>query len=364
MISGTLESTDRPLPATQLRGDVRKTLVQAGKKMIIRSAENCFGQHRSIALILAGSRTRVRRCQKIAFTLVEILVVVSIIALLVAVLLPALARSREHARTILCLSHLEQQGVALQAYSTQNRARLPWAGTFRYTLLEGEYYVGGKRTPPHWEVVNLGLLFPKYIGLNPAPFYCPNNRGVEEYADNGRSRFLEVFRNQHPKDPKYHTAHDLPYHPYSAYGYAVPVMAAQSPRDAGSKMYPDECIRYGNTADAAEYPYWKFLKNPDDPAPSFLYPSPQATRGKNNCPALVSDSYFTGVNEGDHRIYEGYHLNSYNVLYSDYHAKRVLDPNGQIHTADLIPVHAIFSSQRVDNDNKVYKVWEYFSKNP
>jgi prepilin-type processing-associated H-X9-DG protein len=47
---------------------------------------------------------------------VEILVVLAVIALLAALLLPVLARTRESARRIACASHLRQVGIALQAY--------------------------------------------------------------------------------------------------------------------------------------------------------------------------------------------------------------------------------------------------------
>lgn len=54
------------------------------------------------------------------FTLVELLVVVSIIALLMAILLPSLSKSRKQARAAVCGSHLHQLGIAAQMYLTEN----------------------------------------------------------------------------------------------------------------------------------------------------------------------------------------------------------------------------------------------------
>jgi prepilin-type N-terminal cleavage/methylation domain-containing protein/prepilin-type processing-associated H-X9-DG protein len=60
-----------------------------------------------------------------AFTLLELLVVLAIIGVLAAVLLPAVARSREEARATVCLGNLHQVGLALQIYVQDNRNRLP-----------------------------------------------------------------------------------------------------------------------------------------------------------------------------------------------------------------------------------------------
>jgi prepilin-type processing-associated H-X9-DG protein/prepilin-type N-terminal cleavage/methylation domain-containing protein len=59
------------------------------------------------------------------FSLVELLIVISIIALLIGLLLPALGRARESARGIQCLSNLRQMAIAAQAYVSVNRGYYP-----------------------------------------------------------------------------------------------------------------------------------------------------------------------------------------------------------------------------------------------
>jgi prepilin-type processing-associated H-X9-DG protein/prepilin-type N-terminal cleavage/methylation domain-containing protein len=68
------------------------------------------------------------RTRTSAFTLVELLVVVAIIALLVGILLPALARARAQAQEVQCMSNMRQWGMGLQMYVDQNKGQLPQKG--------------------------------------------------------------------------------------------------------------------------------------------------------------------------------------------------------------------------------------------
>jgi prepilin-type N-terminal cleavage/methylation domain-containing protein/prepilin-type processing-associated H-X9-DG protein len=58
------------------------------------------------------------------FTLVELLVVIGIIGVLISVLLPALNKARQAAKSTQCLSNLRQSGVGLMMYAAENRHRI------------------------------------------------------------------------------------------------------------------------------------------------------------------------------------------------------------------------------------------------
>ena len=71
---------------------------------------------------LSGDRSSVPRT---AFTLIELLVVIAILGLLAGLLLPAMSRARDSARSTACLSNLHQIGIGLQLYVQDNQNHLP-----------------------------------------------------------------------------------------------------------------------------------------------------------------------------------------------------------------------------------------------
>ena len=90
-----------------------------------------------------------------AFTLIELLVVIAIIAILEALLLPALARAKQKAQQVDCLSHLKQIGLSIKLYIEDNADSLPGP------VLIGQWtgYTGGDQP------VYLGQYLWKYLSL-------------------------------------------------------------------------------------------------------------------------------------------------------------------------------------------------------
>ncbi len=76
-------------------------------------------------------RLRSRRTEgSCGFTLVELLVVISIIAALAALLLPALNKTKEQGRATLCRNNMRQISIGMMLYADDNEDYLPWPGSF------------------------------------------------------------------------------------------------------------------------------------------------------------------------------------------------------------------------------------------
>src|SRR5262245_25655805 len=64
--------------------------------------------------------------RRFGFTLIELLVVIAIIALLAALLLPSLARAKEHARRAKCVSNLKQVSLGIKLFAQDREGYYPW----------------------------------------------------------------------------------------------------------------------------------------------------------------------------------------------------------------------------------------------
>jgi len=129
----------------------------------------------------SSNRVGIRRA---GFTLVELLVVISIIALLVAILLPALNQARGQARRVVCSSNLHNVGLAIHMYASDYDDTIPFGPAGRPITGSNFYTVMGNVTSllslEDGAPVGLGLSLDDYLSRQPEILFCP---GVDQLND-------------------------------------------------------------------------------------------------------------------------------------------------------------------------------------
>lgn len=146
------------------------------------------------------------------FTLIELLVVIAIIAILAALLLPALGRARSSARSAACVSNLRQSAIAFNAYFSDNKEYAPFYGNYYADPASGATtsapawyaslwdYLGAKQTVSDDNRKIKSLRCPgedvKYTAITLSYTYNGNMGGITgtDYTRNGKTLRLSMLK--------------------------------------------------------------------------------------------------------------------------------------------------------------------------
>ena len=115
-----------------------------------------------------------------AFTLVELLVVIGIIALLISILLPTLGKAREASKRAVCLANLRTIGQAYQLYANDYKDQIPLGCRSNQMQRAYEIWDGNIGTTGQW--MTFGLLYQNGKIKDGRYFYCPSdNTDANQY---------------------------------------------------------------------------------------------------------------------------------------------------------------------------------------
>jgi prepilin-type N-terminal cleavage/methylation domain-containing protein len=142
-----------------------------------------------------------------SFTLIELLVVIAIIAILAAMLLPALNKAKTASKRVLCLGHKKQLMMAQMMHMGDHDEQLTGQGGWDiWTIYSGGYNNGWDGTDDQW--TSVGMLYNRGYMQDMRIAWCPANNGPSLQFDHATYGFPEgrtghwIACGNHQRDPR------------------------------------------------------------------------------------------------------------------------------------------------------------------
>lgn len=256
------------------------------------------------------------------FTLIELLVVIAIIAILAAMLLPALSKSKESARRAVCMSNLRQCGIALTLYGEEYKKyphqRHPGSGT-PYLPAVDVTTARGAYVAKEWdEVVRLGVV---------SNFrYNPSNLGSDQVYRDNRIKIFSCPNMAAKEGYPHYDPNAGPINPGDdwwfpiGYTYVGGVTTWNSPGPAFSPIKPTDPPSWALMVDFVGY---------GDPArgahPSGWVPEYNAHRNRNGQPPAGANHLFNDGHVSWYKWNDGNNMRANASWVEDYFWRRTME---------------------------------------
>lgn len=149
---------------------------------------------------VAGGRPAI---VKRAFSLLDLLVSIGVIATLMAIMVPVLSKVTEATHRVICQSNVRQLGLCLSLYADDHDDELPpsvFSEVIERGLFQPQEMVTLRTSGPTGDWDGLGWLFQSEYVKSPEVFYCPSHKGENSFAayeDNWFNWGAEVVGNYH-----------------------------------------------------------------------------------------------------------------------------------------------------------------------
>jgi prepilin-type N-terminal cleavage/methylation domain-containing protein/prepilin-type processing-associated H-X9-DG protein len=235
--------------------------------------------------VMVTSRTNGSRKQQIGFTLIELMVVISIISMLAAIMFPAFSAARAKARSTVCLSNIKQLGMALLLY----------ADDYDEGFAPFDYKIDDE----HWQ-----YWYGLQTGTWPDFKYDLTKGLLEEYKHNVAIMHCPGFDPTHPM-----------YGRGLGYGYNIMIggnsLMNRKPSRLAQLQRPSDTIVFADAALHYDPASW-------DWPPKIVFDTWESTM---IVPPSILQSW--GYPSMEYRFHDPRHFNRANVFFADGHAKSV-----------------------------------------